>query len=310
MARDVEFVSDRCSRLGKPSPKRLVDLLLQTDQLFLQLLDPLVHRRGGILFGSLSGFRGVERLGSLRSVTINRNAFQPQLPRLHIGVGDVLHRAFIGQIHGLGYRAADERLGSGHHLEMCHVMNAAFAAERLERAVKHIQMLGLEPALSGFPVLLDVLDGVKFFHVRDDVPDFIVTVAEPVQRIRHGTVHDLQRSPAGKQLVLHQRDVRLDAGRVAVHQKRDCAGGCQHGYLRIAVAVLVAPGQRGIPAFTSGVLQVAKLVAGLNLLDRIAVQLHHAAHRLHIVLGQRLGHVDAAGILVSGKRPLGPGQLG
>ena len=192
---------------------------------------------------------------------------------------------------------------------MCHVVNAALAAERLERAIEHIQMFGLEPASTGFPVLLDVLDGVKFFNVGNDVFHLVRRVAQPRQCVGHGAVHDLQRPAAGEQLVLHQRDVRLDAGRVAVHEKRDRAGRRQHGDLRVAVAVLAALGQGRLPTVAGGVFQVSKILAWLDVLHGGVVQFHDAAHRLDVVLGQRLGHVIATGIAITGERAFHAGQL-
>ena len=169
VAGDIKFVSYRLAGLGQAPAERLVDLFLQTDQLILQLLNPLIRRDGEFTLGALAGLGGVERLGPLRSVAINRDALEPQFPRLCVGVGNIRDRALPREIDGLGYGAAYKRLGSGHHLQMCHVVNATLAAERLERAIKHIQMFGLEPASTGFPVLLDVLDGVKFFNMGDDV---------------------------------------------------------------------------------------------------------------------------------------------
>ena len=305
----VKLVRDRRTGLRQAAPEGLVDLLLQTDQLILQFLDPLIRRGGGFTLGPLAGLGGVERLGALRAVAINRDTLEPQSPRLVIRVGDIRNRALTGEVHGLGDRPADERLGSGHHLQMRHVVNAAFAPVRFERAIEHIQMFGLEPASTGVPVLLDVLDGVKFFNMRDDLFHLVRRVAQPRQRLGHGAVDDLQRAAAGEQLVLHQRDVRLDTGRVAVHQERDRAGWRQHCDLRVAVAVLVALGQGGLPAVAGGLLQISEIFAWLDLLDGVAVQLHDAAHRLDIVLGQRLGHAGAAGVAVAGEGALHAGQF-
>ena len=66
-------------------------------------------------------------------------------------------------------------------------------------------------------------------------------VAEFLQRAGNGLVDDLEHAAAGEELVLHQRDVGLDAGRVAIHEEADRAGGREDGDLRVAVAVLACP---------------------------------------------------------------------
>ena len=64
--------------------------VLQIDQLFLQLLNPLVSPSE-----NTHSFGSVKRLGLFRSLAINRNAFQPQFQRLYKGACDLLHRALI-----------------------------------------------------------------------------------------------------------------------------------------------------------------------------------------------------------------------
>src|SRR5207237_10710518 len=46
---------------------------------------------------------------------------------------------------------------------------------------------------------------------------------------------------------LCQREIRLEAGGVAIHDQGDSTGGRDHGCLRIAVAVLLAKRERAIP---------------------------------------------------------------
>src|SRR2546423_1289634 len=68
-----------------------------------------------------------------------------------------------------------------------------------------------------------------------------LVVAELPQGHRHRPVDDLEHPAAGELLVLDQRDVRLDPGRVAIHHEGDRPGRRQDGDL--AVAVAVAPTQ-------------------------------------------------------------------
>ena len=72
-------------------------------------------------------------------------------------------------------------------------------------------------------------------------------VAEVAQRRLDALVGDLEVAAAGELLELHQREVGLDAGGVAVHQQADGAGRREHRRLGVAVAVLLAAGQRAVP---------------------------------------------------------------
>ena len=74
-------------------------------------------------------------------------------------------------------------------------------------------------------------------HVLDDRLDLLLLVAQRDQRARHRLVDDLHRAAADQLLELDQRQVRLDAGRVAVHHEADRAGRRQHRRLRVAPAV-------------------------------------------------------------------------
>ena len=80
-----------------------------------------------------------------------------------------------------------------------------------------------------------------------DLGDLRFRVAERAQRFRHRAVDDLPVAAAGELLELHQREVGLDAGGVAVHHQADGAGGRDDGRLRVAEAVLLAERQRLVP---------------------------------------------------------------
>ena len=78
-----------------------------------------------------------------------------------------------------------------------------------------------------------------------DLGDVAFAVAEHAQRFRHGAVDDLEVAAAGELLELHQREIGLDAGGVAVHHEADGAGRRHHARLRIAVAVRSPSAARG-----------------------------------------------------------------
>ena len=80
-----------------------------------------------------------------------------------------------------------------------------------------------------------VADGID-----DDLGDLGFAIAEDAQRFRHGAVDDLEIAAAGKLLELHQREVGLDAGGVAIHDQADGAGRRHDGGLRIAIAMRLA----------------------------------------------------------------------
>ena len=66
-------------------------------------------------------------------------------------------------------------------------------------------------------------DRAVLVDVRDDLLDLLVGVAERLERERHGPVDDRHLTAADELLELDEREVRLDAGRVAVHQEaRSC----------------------------------------------------------------------------------------
>ena len=91
-----------------------------------------------------------------------------------------------------------------------------------------------------------------------------VRVAELEQRGGHGAVDDLDHAAADQLLVLHQAQLGLDAGGVAVHHEADGAGGSQHGDLGVAVAVFFALGQRRVPDLCGGLLQLRHLAQGTS----------------------------------------------
>ncbi len=76
--------------------------------------------------------------------------------------------------------------------------------------------------------------------VSQDGLALVGAVAEVFQGRFDTLVGDLEVAAAGEFLELHQREVRLDAGGVAVHQQADGAGRRQQGRLRVAVAVVLA----------------------------------------------------------------------
>ena len=93
----------------------------------------------------LSSLFDVERLRELDAVAIEGVGLEAQLPAQLVAVLDVFEGGLVGEVDGLGDRAADERLGRGHHADVAFDGDeslADFAA--LVGAVEDGQVLVLE----------------------------------------------------------------------------------------------------------------------------------------------------------------------
>ena len=94
-----------------------------------------------------------------------------------------------------------------------------------------------------------------------DLRDVALAVAERAQRLGHGAVDDLPVAAAGELLEFHQREIRLDAGGVAIHDEANGAGRRHHRGLRVAVAIDLAEFERPVPGGL-GAFDDVGLVAG------------------------------------------------
>ena len=244
------------------------------------------RRRNGLCggHGSLLVFllaRGRERLRALRIVAIDGHGLQPQFPGFSISFGDVFDRRFLGHVDRLADRARKERLSRRHHAQVAAPGNRAAAAHRRERAIEHGQVLGLQSRRA-----FDFAFGVD---VVDDLGDILGRVAELHQRLRHRVVDDLDHAAAHQPLLLHEREIRLDAGGVAIHHEADRARGSEDGNLRILVAVFFAEIERRVPRFLGGAEQRRLHVFLLDRAEGIAVHADHVEHGLAVsgIAGER-----------------------
>ena len=81
---------------------------------------------GRLALGLLLG--GAERLAPLAPVSVDRDRLQPELPGLHVGVGDLVHAGVGGHVDGLGDRARTGRaVTAAIMLEVAHVVDRALA---------------------------------------------------------------------------------------------------------------------------------------------------------------------------------------
>ena len=90
-------------------------------------------------------------------------------------------------------------------------------------------------------------DRLVLVDVGDDLVDLLGPVAQLAQSPRDGLVDDRHGAAAHQLLGLHQPEVGLDAGGVAVHQQADGAGRRQHRGLGVAHAVLLGQLDGGVP---------------------------------------------------------------
>ena len=81
----------------------------------------------------------------------------------------------------------------------------------------------------------------------DDLLGSLFVVAEALESRSDRAVGDLEVAAARKLLELHESEVGLDSGGVAVHQETDRSGRRQHRGLRVAVAVPFAEFDRPVP---------------------------------------------------------------
>ena len=122
-------------------------------------------------------------------------------------------------------------------------------------------------------------------------------VAERSERLGHRLVDDLEVAAAGELLELHEREVGLDAGRVAVHQEADRAGRREHGRLRVAVAVLLAERDGVVPVLARGAPERLAGTSSRSIgVGRVAVHAHDAQHRLAVLREARRTAPFAAAI--------------
>ena len=250
-----------------------------------------VSLRGGrrLLFGLGGSCGGREGLDLLGAVAVDGHGLCAQPPGLDVGVHDLFHRGLFRHVDGFRDGAADEGLHRRHHLQVAAVLNGAPAVGGLERAVKHRQVLFLQMR-RGF-------DGAGAVNVVNDVADLIGLVTQALQGHGDGVVDDLDDAAAHQPLVFHQGEVGLDAGGVAVHHESDGAGGSNDGGLGVAVAELLARGQRLVPGVLGRGQQRGGDVLGVDAAQGVAVQGDDVQHSVPVlrIAGEGAGNLSDAG---------------
>src|SRR3954453_17357291 len=75
---------------------------------------------------------GLQRLGGLGAVAVDRESLEALLPAVAVGVGDVGDRLRLRQVDRLRDRAREERLRRGHHVDVAGVRDGALADRHVE----------------------------------------------------------------------------------------------------------------------------------------------------------------------------------
>ena len=156
--------------------------------------------------------------------------------------------------------------------------------------------------------------------VPHDFGDLIRGITQRIKSRLDGLIGDLHVSAAGQFLELHQREVRLDAGGVAIHQESDGSGRSDHRHLGVAVAGFLSHLQRPVPGFFGRAEQIWRtnrrvqadgfdaeiLVFGFGCaVCRQAVISDHPQHVFAVPVEalertERLGHFGRSAVSVSG----------
>ncbi len=264
---DLELVRDRLAR-GRHAAAQAA-----------AALEPLPPcRSAAVGFSSLSfALPGVERLGALGAVAVDRHGLQAQLPALDVGLHDLVRPwPRSGMLTVL--LIAPDRNGctARHHPQVRHVGDEALAVARLEGAVEDGQVLVLQ--------VRRALDRVLLVDVLDDRLDLVVGCS-PAAAGPAGTraVDDLHHAAAGELLVLHQRDVRLHAGRVAVHHEADRArSGASTVTCALRNPCRCPAVERGVGASRRPLAAVRRAARRRYRPRALPVHLHHVEHALAV----------------------------
>ena len=317
VAGDIELVVERDTGVRQAVARRLVELGPKGNEIIFQFDDPLLEfvlgREFGLelaIAGAVFFLVGDHRRGALGSVAVDGNGFEAELPTVDVSINDVVDRGVLGQVDRLGDGAGEEWLRGGHHVDVRAVAEAALPAHGLKGAIKDADVFGAEPTFDRLTVRFDVFDGVVFVDVADDRFDLRLAVAELLQGGADGLVDDFQHAAAGEELVFDQGDVGLDAGRVAVHEEPDGSGRGVHGDLGVAVALFFAELQGGVPDLAGLFEKIPELIGGLDVLDRVTVELDDLKHGIHVVRGDGLFHAAGPGVFVAGEGPGDGGDAG
>ena len=219
---------------------------------------------------------GVEWLGALRAVAIDRDRLQPELPPLQVDALNLRGGGSLWHVHRLGDCAGEERLCRRHHAHVAHVMDGALAILRLERAIEDREVLVLKARCS--------LNRLLLVDVLEDCGNLLSAVAELGQRLWDRLVDDLEETFTNKLLVLDECNVWLDARGVAIHHEGDRSRGGEDAHLGVAIPVRRAELQCAIPRIRCRLGEILRQGRRWNLVRGVSVLADHTEEWLLVLL--------------------------
>jgi hypothetical protein len=138
------------------------------------------------------------------------------------------------------------------------------------------------------------------------------SISEGLQCLGHSPVDDAEIAAAREFLELDEREIGLDAGGVAIHDKAGRTGRRDHGRLRVAITVALAEGEGDVPSMLGGLDQRrdrAMLGVERDREDRELLIAAGLAMRRAAMVADDAQHVVAIG-LVAGEGAELAGHLG
>ena len=173
-------------------------------------------RRASALDAVLLGRR--QRLGDLAVVAVDGDGLEPELPGVDVELLDVFDRDLLGHVHGLGDGARDERLHRAHHP---HVARGSGwrcrpSSRRTPATWSAGQVRRAEDRLVARRCRRRCRRSARRSSRGGAAPAGTVWLTIDIV------------PPPTSFLILHEAEVGLDAGGVAVHHQADGAGGRQH----------------------------------------------------------------------------------
>src|SRR6185312_13113752 len=191
--------------------------------------------------------------------------------RLH----NLVDRALFRHVDGLRNGARNKWLHRAHHPQMAGVVNRPGAVRRTEAAIEYRQVLR--------PQSRRALNRAGGIDVADDGLHLLRRIAEPHERLGHRLVHDLDHAAAHQLLVLHERQIGFNAGRIAIHHEADRAGRRDHRDLTVAVSEFLTRLIGFFPDFLRAAVHVGGNIAVIDAAHRIAVHADYFEERLDVL---------------------------
>src|ERR1700724_637746 len=186
---------------------------------------------------------------------------------------------------------------------MAQIMEAPFSLIWLERTIENRKMFRFEPALEDTLTLRHgyIFDRVMFIDMRQNLLGLLRRITQFFQGGPYSLVDNFAHASSGKKLVFYQRNVRLNARRVTIHQEPNRSRRCEDGHLPIPESIRCARTNGAIPNLLRFFLEEAKLDRVLDPVAILPMQSNDFLHRVHIIWCHRPCEPGCLRISISGK---------